>query len=135
MPSDGLRLSRKSGSALLNVPYSSVFGRAGGGNKCFANADGTDNAVIIDGVMIESLCDAFDLKYRDQPQLLRGDTMIYSSNVISTRETRTPESIALHWFDGSWIIDKGPLKQRLSAALKKKFPRLFRFLLKSTGRQ
>ena len=31
MPSDGLRLSRKSGSALLNVPYSSVFGRAGGG--------------------------------------------------------------------------------------------------------
>ena len=30
MPSDGLRLSRKSGSALLNVPYSSVLGRAGG---------------------------------------------------------------------------------------------------------
>ena len=76
---------------------------------------------------MEVLCDTYGLKYRDITQTLDFDIMVYDSSVIASPKTRTSTSIAVHWYDGTWI-DSQTLLCRLKQNIKKNHPKVYRLL-------
>lgn len=62
--------------------------------------------MIIDGAMMDVLHDKFGLKFLDKDQNVYNDVLVYKSAVIASPKTRTKESIAVHWFDGTWASHK-----------------------------
>lgn len=126
MPFNGLRWSRDSGSALYDIPQTAVFGRAGGGNRCFVNEDGTFNKLIIDGELMMILHDSFGLKFYDITQQTKEYT-IYESSIIASPITKNKNSIAIHWLDQTWVESNQILK-KIKKAIKAKYPKLYRML-------
>ena len=72
------------------------------GQKQFKNDDGTHNAFVIEMPIAYELL-KYGFKYRDFTQLLKSDIKIYDTTILSTRLTKTKNTIAIHWFDQTWI--------------------------------
>ena len=72
------------------------------GDKPFINSDGTNNAVVIDSLMMVALRDKYEISYRDKTQILSDSIKIYQSSVFATRKSRNKDSYIIHWFDQSW---------------------------------
>ncbi len=70
--------------------------------------------LIIDAALIWALKD-FDPAFRfsDQTQRLRDDTLVWNSRVYTMRDFVTSDSVAIHWYDQSWMnYDTLPEKLR-----------------------
>lgn len=87
------------------------------GKRAFLNSDGTNNAFVIDQLMMWLLNSEFGAKFRDETQLLCDDMMIYNGRVFATRKTKCSETYAIHWYDQSWKEDKG--FQKIKKTIKK----------------
>ncbi len=60
--------------------------------------------IIIDLVLIRALKEfAPDFRFRDETQHLDGDIVIYNSHIYTMRDSLTRESVAIHWYDQSWM--------------------------------
>lgn len=73
------------------------------GQRRFINDDGTYNELVIDGLMMRFLCDEYNAKFVDTTQRLNGNITLYDSSVFATRKTRNKNTVAVHWFDQSWM--------------------------------
>lgn len=87
------------------------------GMRRFINDDGTNNAFVVDGAMIDVLREEYGLKYKNETQRLADDIVVHDCSIFATRKTKTPESYVIHWFDQSWKEDKG--LQKLKKWIKK----------------
>lgn len=77
------------------------------GKRHYINDDGTNNAFIVDFAMIDVLREQYGLKYKNETQMLADDIIVHDCSVFATRKTKTPESYIIHWFDQSWVENKG----------------------------
>lgn len=94
------------------------------GDKQFLNADGSNNGFVIEMPMARELL-RFGFKYRDYNQELLCGVKIYNTNILATRKTKNRETIAIHWFDQSWMPDLA-IKMKIKKAIKKYLYFLYR---------
>lgn len=114
---------------VINRLLSDVYGM---GNRCFVNEDGTFNKLIIDGELMMVLHDSFGVKFIDTIQKT-GDFTVYDSTVIASPITQNENSIAIHWYDQTWV-ENTTLLSRLRKTIKSKFPKMTRKLYSLIGK-
>lgn len=68
----------------------------------------------------------FNVKYLDKSQTL-NDIIIYNSTVIASPITKNERSIAIHWFDQTWVKSNGVLS-KVKKYFKTNFPKCYHFL-------
>lgn len=98
-----------------------------GGKRHFMNDDGSTNQMIIDGVLMQALNKKYGLKYRDVTQKLDNDILIFNSEIISTKQSLSPASVIVHWYDQTWNA-KNTFAGKAKNAIKKNHPWLYRQL-------
>lgn len=85
--------------------------------------------MIIDRVMRNVLYEDYGLKYRDMDQNIRCDAMVYHSSVIASPKSADKQSVAIHWFDNSWIHIKRPFWEECIGCVRKNLPNVYRNIL------
>lgn len=98
----------------------------GGGNAHFLNKNGSLNQLIIDGELMNVLHNEFNVKYLDKTQTL-NDIIIYECTIIASPITKNKESIAIHWFDQSWVKSNNILNKAKNY-FKTNFPKCYHLL-------
>lgn len=78
------------------------------------------------------LHDSFGVKFIDTVQEI-GDFTVYDSTVIASPITKNENSIAIHWYDQTWV-ENTTLFSRLRKIIKSKFPKINRMLYNLVGR-
>lgn len=76
----------------------------GWGQRPFTNEDGTNNGFVIDNKLMRCACSWGGFAYRDRDQYSQEkDMLIYDSSVFATRKSKSKRTVAIHWFDQSWV--------------------------------
>lgn len=76
------------------------------GNRHYIREDGTNTKMVIDFQMMLKLKEHYGIKYREETQSLRDGITIYNSTVFASKNSKTKDSVLIHWFNQSWVTNK-----------------------------
>ena len=94
-------------------------------DKHFVKHDGTMAHDVIAPQIYTIVAEKYGFRYKDVDQMLRGNIMIYRSEIFAgNRREATPASYAIHFCENSWV--KYPFWKRLTH-----YMRFFAFLLRN----